>query len=87
MIVQLVLVVSLFAMGQRTKTEPAAFTCPEAIFCFGDSTSDTGNAVAVGYAHVNYPYEKVDQNFDDQPGRNRFCDGRLIIDFVGKLLT
>ncbi|KAK4477514.1 hypothetical protein RD792_016741 [Penstemon davidsonii] len=49
-----------------------------AVFNFGDSNSDTGNLVAGIGAKLNPPYG---QNYFQKPS-GRFCDGRLIIDFL-----
>ncbi len=63
------------------------FTCPEAIFVFGDSLSDTGN-VQIAFpgspvTTLNYPYGES-YNFTNEPGHNRYCDGRIVADFIGK---
>lgn len=64
----------------------AALQCPEAFWVFGDSLSDTGNSVAAAPAAktfmLNHPYGES-YTFKDKPGHNRFCDGRLVIDFIG----
>jgi hypothetical protein len=61
--------------------------CPKAVFVFGDSLADTGNTQAafpgVAAAILNYPYG-VSYTFTDKPGRNRYSDGRLLVDFLGK---
>lgn len=61
--------------------------CPQGIFVFGDSLADTGNTQAafpgVPAAILNYPYG-MSYTFTDKPGRNRYSDGRLVIDFIGK---
>lgn len=52
------------------------------IFNFGDSNSDTGGfAAAMGY-DFGYPYGRTFFN----RATGRLCDGRLIIDFLCKLL-
>ena len=65
------------------------FQCPEAFWAFGDSLSDTGNAFAAFPGTpalvLNYPYGES-YTFRDKPGHNRFCDGRLVIDFIGTSL-
>jgi hypothetical protein len=63
------------------------FTCPEAIFVFGDSLSDTGN-VQIAFpgnplTTLNYPYGES-YTFTNEPGRNRYCDGRIVPDFIGE---
>ncbi|KAJ4848633.1 hypothetical protein Tsubulata_036281, partial [Turnera subulata] len=51
-----------------------------AAFNFGDSNSDTGNFIAAGLDRLNPPYGQI---YFHQPS-GRFCDGRLIIDFLSK---
>jgi len=66
----------------------SAFVCPDYIYAFGDSLSDTGNAHAENalfYALTPYPYGES-YRFPDRPcERTRFCDGRLIVDYTGTL--
>lgn len=50
-----------------------------AIYNFGDSNSDTGG-ISASMSPVNPPYGET---FFGHPA-GRFCDGRLIIDFIGK---
>lgn len=61
-----------------------AFVCPDFIYAFGDSLSDTGNAQAEVPdfdAESVYPYGKS-YRFPDRPcERTRFSDGRLILDY------
>lgn len=53
-----------------------------AVFNFGDSNSDTGElAAGMGFLVVP-PYGK---NYFKTPS-GRFCDGRLIVDFLSKFL-
>ncbi|KAK8542361.1 hypothetical protein V6N13_137066 [Hibiscus sabdariffa] len=49
-----------------------------AIFNFGDSNSDTGELVGAGIASLEPPYG---QSYFQTPA-GRYCDGRLIIDFL-----
>jgi hypothetical protein len=49
-----------------------------AVFNFGDSNSDTGGRVAAGFEAIFPPYGST---FFGGPA-GRFCDGRLIIDFL-----
>ncbi len=78
---------SATAPNSRSLLTTNSFTCPQAFFIFGDSLSDTGNVQFVfsGYNQsiLNYPYGES-YNFTE-PGRDRFCDGRLLIDFLGKI--
>jgi len=53
-----------------------------AVFNFGDSNSDTG-AVSAAFGRVPPPYGET---FFGQPS-GRYCDGRLIIDFLGKFVS
>lgn len=53
-----------------------------AIFNFGDSNSDTGNRIAAGIESIGLPYG---QSYFNGSAR-RFCDGRLIVDFLSKFL-
>lgn len=61
------------------------FLCPSYIYAFGDSYTDTGNLQAINPAAVlKYPYGES-YCFPDRPKeRTRYCDGRLIIDFISK---
>jgi len=53
-----------------------------AVFNFGDSNSDTGE-LAAGLGFLVSPPNG--QNYFKTPS-GRFCDGRLIVDFLSKLL-
>ncbi|KAL2942187.1 hypothetical protein RDABS01_030537, partial [Bienertia sinuspersici] len=53
------------------------FTYP-AVFNFGDSNSDTGDLVASGLEGMSDPYGET---YFKKPS-GRYCDGRLIIDFL-----
>ena len=58
--------------------------CPDYIYAFGDSYTDTGNAQAElpAFFTLNYPYGKS-YRFPDRPNeRTRYCNGRLVIDFT-----
>ncbi|KAL9356166.1 hypothetical protein Peur_049419 [Populus x canadensis] len=58
-------------------TQSIHFKFP-AVFNFGDSNSDTGNLVAAGIESIRPPYGEI--HFRIPSGR--YCDGRLIIDFL-----
>jgi hypothetical protein len=64
-----------------------SFTCPQAFFLFGDSLTDTGNiqllVPGLAATTLNYPYGES-YTFTNEPGHNRYSDGRLIVDFIGK---
>ena len=51
------------------------------VFNFGDSNSDTGGRVAAGFESILPPYGST---FFGGPA-GRFCDGRLILDFLSTL--
>jgi len=53
-----------------------------AVFNFGDSNSDTGELCA---AKGFQPAPPNGQNYFKTPA-GRFCDGRLIVDFLSKFL-
>lgn len=52
-----------------------------AVYNFGDSNSDTG-CVSAAFGRVPYPNGI---SFFGKPS-GRYCDGRLIIDFIGELV-
>lgn len=52
-----------------------------AVFNLGDSNSDTGDLVASGIESIEPPYG---QSYFRTPS-GRYCDGRLIIDFLCNL--
>ena len=54
-----------------------------AVFNFGDSNSDTGDLVAGRGIQLAPPYG---QNYFNASS-GRFCDGRLVVDFLSKFLT
>ncbi len=75
------------AVSEKNLLSNLFFTCPQAIFVFGDSLSDTGN-VQIAFpgnplTTLNYPYGES-YTFTNEPGRNRYCDGRIVPDFIGK---
>lgn len=61
------------------------FKCPTAFWVFGDSLTDTGNAQVAfpTQAKLVAPYGQS-YTFADKPGRNRYSDGRLVVDFVAQ---
>lgn len=61
---------------------PVEFNYP-AVFNFGDSNSDTGNLLAGLGGRLYPPYG---QSYFTEPS-GRFCDGRLIIDFLSKHIS
>jgi hypothetical protein len=75
------------ARATRSLLSNNSFTCPQAFFIFGDSLTDTGNiqlfAPGLPATTLNYPYGES-YTFTNEPGHNRYSDGRLIVDFIGK---
>lgn len=68
---------------RRRRRGPSALKCNiPAIYNFGDSNSDTGGLSAVFPPTV----PPNGETFFHNPS-GRACDGRLIIDFIGKLLN
>ena len=79
------LVVALLCLGGGGGGLVAAstdFKFP-AVFNFGDSNSDTGGRVAAGLESILPPYGST---FFGGPA-GRFCDGRLILDFLSTLAS
>jgi len=73
---------TLFAsLGSTSKQAfgPSSRCQLPAIYNFGDSNSDTGS-VSAAFGRVPYPNGI---SFLGRPS-GRYCDGRLIIDFIGK---
>jgi hypothetical protein len=66
---------------------PNSFTCPQAFFLFMDSFTNTSNIQILVHGLPNtilqYPYGES-YTFISEPRHNYYCDGQLIIDFVGK---
>jgi hypothetical protein len=66
---------------------PNSFTCPQAFFLFRDSLTNIGNIQILAHGLPNttlqYPYGES-YTFTNEPGHNRYCDGKLIIDFICK---
>ncbi|KAM3343585.1 hypothetical protein P3S68_025674 [Capsicum galapagoense] len=56
-----------------------------AIFVFGDSTADTGNNNKILTA-IRSNFKPYGRDFPNQESTGRFCNGRLICDFVVKHL-
>ena len=54
-----------------------------AVFNFGDSNSDTGELLAGKGFRLPLPYGET---YFQSPSSGRFCNGRLIVDFLSKLL-
>ena len=58
-------------------------SCPEAIFAFGASMTDTGNQqAAFPYATVAQTSLPYGETYFKKPA-NRYSNGRLVIDFFG----
>lgn len=61
-------------------------SCPEAIFAFGASMTDTGNAqAAFPYASAPQTSLPYGETYFKKPA-NRYSNGRLVIDFFGNSL-
>ncbi|XP_071926334.1 GDSL esterase/lipase At3g26430-like [Coffea arabica] len=73
----LLLLVNLLSVSARSKT-PCEFP---AIFNFGDSNSDTGG-LSAAFGQAGPPHG---ESFFHGPA-GRYCDGRLIIDFIAESL-
>ena len=74
---------AMVSAGRRREVE-----CPEYMYAFGDSYTDTGNAQAElpAFFTLHYPYGKS-YRFPDRPNeRTRYCNGRLVIDFTSMTL-
>ncbi|KAJ7541332.1 hypothetical protein O6H91_10G055100 [Diphasiastrum complanatum] len=73
----------LFTVGIVFQAEAANFTCPTAIFSFGDSLTDTGNYAS---AFPAPPYIKFHSSYEKAVSSGRLpyraCNGRLLIDFT-----
>lgn len=65
--------------GKRLNLDHSSVCQFPAIFNFGDSNSDTG-AVSATFGRLSLPNG---QTFFGKPA-GRYCDGRLVIDFIGK---
>ncbi|OAY70579.1 GDSL esterase/lipase [Ananas comosus] len=76
-IIIVIVIVVLFLHTACVAMAAVDFNCP-AVFNFGDSNSDTGARIAAGLESIGLPYG---QTYFRRPA-GRFCDGRLIIDFL-----
>lgn len=75
------LIFSLFSIC-LTLANSIKFNYP-AVFNFGDSNSDTGDIFSAGIEALYPPYGE--KYFHRRTGR--YCDGRLIVDFLSKNLN
>lgn len=71
------------AQGDGRVDAKSRFLCPSYIYAFGDSYTDTGNFQAIiPTTELKYPYGES-YCFPARPEeRTRYCNGRLIIDFI-----
>lgn len=76
--IALLIIISMFCLGMANSIE---FNYP-AVFNFGDSNSDTGDLVAGMGIQLASPNG---QNYFKTPS-GRFCDGRLMLDFLSTFL-
>jgi hypothetical protein len=74
------LLLAVLYLGGRSRAS-SDFDYPAA-FNFGDSNSDTGGRIAAGFEPMPTPYGST---FFGGPA-GRFCDGRLILDFLSEHL-
>lgn len=72
-------VLSSSAAGDKAEKKKKHCDFP-AVFNFGDSNSDTGG-LSAAFGQAGPPHG---ESFFHRPA-GRYCDGRLIIDFIGKL--
>ncbi|RRT38776.1 hypothetical protein BHE74_00059594 [Ensete ventricosum] len=77
----LLLVIAILPGARR----PAS-GCFTAIFSFGDSIADTGNAIRLGSLGASSGSPPYGRTFFDRP-TGRFSDGRVIIDFIGLYIS
>ncbi|KAJ4951711.1 hypothetical protein NE237_028543 [Protea cynaroides] len=60
------------------------------IIAFGDSFTDTGNAGLMGglkaFAGALSPGSPYGSSFSNQPPTTRFCDGRILVDFLSEAI-
>ncbi|XP_042411324.1 sinapine esterase-like [Zingiber officinale] len=73
------LAVALLILGGLTTGEG----CFSAIFCFGDSITDTGNAVRLGGVGGPGGVSPYGRTFFGRP-TGRYTDGRVILDFIAQ---
>lgn len=72
-----VLLLSLLTQGCSAEIQKSCDF--PAVFNFGDSNSDTGG-LSAAFGQAGFPHGET---FFHRPA-GRYCDGRLIIDFIGK---
>lgn len=80
---------AVLIVGANSDSTAAAFKdCPDYIFAFGNSYTDTGNSqeeLPILFS-LNPPYG-ISYRFPDRPNEHtRYCDGRIPIDFTSMLL-
>ena len=73
---------SLFALSLLSLSSAHAQCHFPAIFNFGDSNSDTGG-LSAAFGQAGPPHGS---SFFGSPA-GRYCDGRLVIDFIGKTIN
>ncbi|KAK1278715.1 GDSL esterase/lipase LIP-4 [Acorus gramineus] len=69
----------ILCLSSLTSTTESKCAKRPIIFNFGDSNSDTGGFTAGRGIQIGPPYGRL---FFRRPSSGRFCDGRLIIDFL-----
>ncbi|KAJ7526349.1 hypothetical protein O6H91_16G002600 [Diphasiastrum complanatum] len=82
--VLLLLILQAFILWKPDRcTASLNVQCPQAIFSFGDSLSDTGNAVAAFPTTRPVEAFPYGQTYFHHPAK-RYSDGRLVIDFIAQ---
>ena len=80
-----IIIIIFFIFSLRLWSAMAGCNCFCSIMTFGDSSSDSGNLLH--YLHNEHPvaYPPNGETFFSHP-TGRFCDGRIISDFLGNTL-
>jgi predicted phage tail protein len=79
----LLIVWVLMGYGAVGLAEGNSSSCPEALFAFGASMTDTGNSqAAFPYASAPQTSLPYGETYFKKPA-NRYSNGRLVIDFFG----
>lgn len=76
------IILTFISLLSSPLSQSVHFNIP-AVFNFGDSNSDTGGLISAGIERLDPPNG---QNYFHNPS-GRYCDGRLIIDFLSKFCS
>ncbi|CAM6105959.1 unnamed protein product [Calypogeia fissa] len=79
-LVMVSLLLVAFAVVMPSRVDASCFP---ALFNFGDSQSDTGGIQATFPSYTPAEYFPYGETFFESP-QNRYCDGRLLIDFLAE---